>query len=180
MDTQVRAAASTPQPAPAPLSQRQLAAVARSLASRPEEWISRLRLSTEGRWYARIRDSADYEAWLISWLPGQETGFHDHGNSAGAFAIAWGALQERLPGKTMVIGSGQVRAFHPQFAHNVRNTSGSPAVSVHAYSPPLTEMTRYKLTQRGLVATAREGADAWQQNGRAGRSSAARSSQPRT
>jgi mannose-6-phosphate isomerase-like protein (cupin superfamily) len=123
--------------------------------------VSRVRLSAEGRWYARIHDGADYEVWLISWLPGQETGFHDHGNSAGAFAIAWGALEESVPGKTAVIGAGQVRAFGPQSVHNVRNTSASLAISVHAYSPPLTEMTRYKLTPAGLVATGTEGAETW-------------------
>jgi Cysteine dioxygenase type I len=158
MDTMVTAA----------LSPRQLAAEAGALAGRPAEWISRVRLSAEGRWYARIHDGAGYEVWLISWLPGQETGFHDHGSSVGAFAIAWGALEEHLPGpeehlpgKTAVIGSGQVRAFGPRFVHNVRNASGSLAVSVHAYSPPLSEMTRYKLSQGGLVATGTEGAQAW-------------------
>jgi hypothetical protein len=28
----------------------------------------------------------------LSWLPGQATGFHDHGGSAGAFAVVWGTL----------------------------------------------------------------------------------------
>lgn len=145
----------------AALSPRQLAAEARALAGRPAEWASRVRLSAEGRWYARIRDGADYEVWVISWLPGQETGFHDHGSSAGAFSLAWGALEERQPGERAIIGAGQVRAFGPRFVHNVRNASGSLAVSVHAYSPPLTEMTRYELTPGGLVATSTEGAEAW-------------------
>jgi mannose-6-phosphate isomerase-like protein (cupin superfamily) len=151
MDTTVRAA----------LSPRQLAAEARALAARPAEWVSRVRLSAEGRWYARLRTDADHEVWLISWLPGQETGFHDHGGSAGAFAIAWGTLEERTPGQTAVIGGGQARAFGPQFVHNVRNASSSLAVSVHAYSPPLTEMARYEVTPGGLVVTGTEGAQGW-------------------
>ena len=34
-------------------------------------------------------------------------------------------------------------------------------MSVHAYSPPLPEMTRYDLTPGGLVKLETEGAAAW-------------------
>jgi hypothetical protein len=44
----------------------------------------------------------------------------------------------------------------------VRNTTTSAvAVSTHAYSPPLPEMTRYDLTPGGLVKLDTEGAAAW-------------------
>jgi hypothetical protein len=44
----------------------------------------------------------------------------------------------------------------------VRNAAPSAvAVSVHAYSPPLPEMTRYDLTPGGLVKLDTEGAAAW-------------------
>jgi hypothetical protein len=44
----------------------------------------------------------------------------------------------------------------------VRNAAASTlAVSVHAYSPPLPEMTRYELTPGGLVKLDTEGAAAW-------------------
>jgi hypothetical protein len=57
--------------------------------------------------------------------------------------------------------AGVVRSFGPRYIHDVRNTStSSVAVSVHAYSPPLSAMTRYDLTPGGLVA-ATEGADDW-------------------
>jgi cysteine dioxygenase type I len=46
--------------------------------------------------------------------------------------------------------------------HDVRNSAaGSVAVSVHAYSPPLSAMTRYDLTPGGLVAIGTERADDW-------------------
>ena len=71
---------------------------ARTLAARPAEWLSRVRLSADGRWYERIHRDDDHEIWLISWLPGQGTGFHDHGGSAGAFAVVWGTLMNsRVP-----------------------------------------------------------------------------------
>ena len=39
--------------------------------------------------------------------------------------------------------------------------AAGPAVTVHAYSPPLPEMTRYDLTPGGLVRLETEGAAAW-------------------
>jgi hypothetical protein len=35
------------------------------------------------------------------------------------------------------------------------------AVSVHAYSPPLSEMTRYVMGSGGLVVRGKEGAEDW-------------------
>jgi hypothetical protein len=44
----------------------------------------------------------------------------------------------------------------------VRNTDASSlALSVHAYSPPLSAMTRYELTKSGLVTLGTEAATAW-------------------
>jgi predicted metal-dependent enzyme (double-stranded beta helix superfamily) len=71
-----------------------LAARAKALADHPEDWLHRVRLSLDGRWYERIHADADHEVWVISWLPGQGTGLHDHGGSRGAFAVALGALEE--------------------------------------------------------------------------------------
>ncbi len=52
------------------------------------------------------------------------------------------------------VPAGGVRSFGPRYVHDVSNVSGEPAVSVHAYSPPLTVMRRYHLTRSGLVRTA--------------------------
>ncbi len=45
-----------------------------------------------------------------------------------------------------------MRSFGPEFVHDVRNSSEAVAVSVHAYSPPLAQMTRYDLTAQGQLA----------------------------
>jgi rhodanese-related sulfurtransferase len=50
-----------------------------------------------------------------------------------------------------VIHPGQLRAFGPDYAHDVRNVSLAPAVSIHAYSPPLKEMNEYKLDGSRLI-----------------------------
>jgi rhodanese-related sulfurtransferase/mannose-6-phosphate isomerase-like protein (cupin superfamily) len=117
-----------------------------------EGWMDKVRLCVERRWYKRLYHSSDYDIWVISWLPGQSTGFHDHGGSAGAFVVATGVLEEHRPGeRARVIYAGQPRAFDPKYTHDVHNVSLAPAVSVHAYSPPLTEMNEYEPNGSGLV-----------------------------
>ena len=115
-------------------------------------WLDRVRLRTEHRWYERLYHGPDYDIWAISWMPGQSTGYHDHGESAGAFVVATGILEEHRPGEPIfVIEPGQPRAFGPDYAHDVRNVSLAPAVSIHAYSPPLNEMNEYELDGSRLV-----------------------------
>jgi quercetin dioxygenase-like cupin family protein len=138
-----------------------LAAIARSLADRPEEWLPRVRLSADGRWYERLHADDDHEIWLISWLPGQSTGFHDHGASEGAFTVVLGSLEEREPGEIRTVETGGSWAFGPDYVHDVRNVSSAPAVSVHVYSPPLSTMRRFEETANGLVEVAVEGAEDW-------------------
>ena len=115
-------------------------------------WIDKVRLRGEQRWYERLFLGPDYDMWVISWLPGQSTGFHDHGASSGAFVVATGILEERRPDeRTRVIHPGQPRAFGPDYTHDVRNVSLAPAISIHAYSPPLSDMNEYELDGSQLV-----------------------------
>ncbi|MEV4001594.1 cysteine dioxygenase family protein [Actinomadura sp. NPDC049753] len=157
-----------PAPEGAPFTPRRLAERARGLAADPGEWLLRVRLDPRGRWYERVHQDADHEIWLISWLPGQSTGFHDHGDSAGAFAVALGTLEEqrvnaaRRIGTARGVGAGQAHSFGPGYVHDVRNTSDAPAVSVHVYSPPLSAMRRYDVdSDGGLVRLADESAADW-------------------
>jgi rhodanese-related sulfurtransferase/mannose-6-phosphate isomerase-like protein (cupin superfamily) len=109
-------------------------------------WMERVRLRTEHRWYERLYQGSDHDIWVISWLPGQSTGFHDHGESSGAFIVATGVLEEHRPGEqSLVIHPGKTRAFGRDYAHDVRNVSLAPSVSIHAYSPPLSDMNEYEL-----------------------------------
>ncbi len=115
-------------------------------------WISKVRLRAERRWYERLHHNPDYDIWAISWLPGQSTGFHDHGASSGAFVVATGILEEHRPGeRTRVIHPGEPCAFAPDYTHDVRNAYLAPAISIHAYSPPLSEMNEYELDGSRLV-----------------------------
>jgi len=113
--------------------------------------------STERRWYRQLVLADDHEIWLLSWLPGQHTGFHDHGEARGAFAVAQGELRETLarPGRNRVRNrrapAGSVTTFAGRHLHDVSNVATAPAISVHAYSPPLTAMRRYGMTATGLA-----------------------------
>jgi hypothetical protein len=152
------------------LGARQLAEVVRQVAGSPAEWLTRVRLNPAGRWYEQLHIDDNHEVWLISWLPGQETGYHDHGGASGAFTVVLGTLMEsRIAGGSATgqvlakpIRAGATRSFGPRYIHNVRNSAASSvAVSVHAYSPPLSAMTRYERTPSGLVTSGTEAATAW-------------------
>jgi rhodanese-related sulfurtransferase len=115
-------------------------------------WMDRVRLHSKRRWYERLYRGPDYDIWAISWLPGQSTGYHDHGASSGAFVVATGILEEHRPGeRARVIHPGKPHAFGPDYAHDVRNDSRAPAISIHAYSPPLDEMNEYELEGSQLI-----------------------------
>jgi hypothetical protein len=73
-------------------------------------------------------------------------------------------LGGETPGQVLArpVEAGGLRSFGPRYIHDVHNAAASAvAVSVHAYSPPLPEMTRYDLTPGGLLQRETEGAGAW-------------------
>jgi predicted metal-dependent enzyme (double-stranded beta helix superfamily) len=140
----------------------QLASMVARAADRPRDWLNLLRFDANSRWYQRLVLEEAYEVWLLSWLPGQHTGFHDHGPSAGAFAAVLGCLSERAAcdGRpsliTRTVSRGSVLSFGPNYVHEVRNDSAQPSVSIHAYSPPLTSMRRFDVAASGLLRTTAE------------------------
>jgi predicted metal-dependent enzyme (double-stranded beta helix superfamily) len=131
------------------------AQIARRLADAPDLWRPLVRFDATTRFATRLVTAEDHEVWLLTWLPGQGTGWHDHGGSAGAFATVQGVLTEQhaRPGRDggpaeVVAGArrlvaGGVRPFGPQHVHHVVNADSQPAVSIHVYAPSLTEMTEY-------------------------------------
>ena len=149
-----------------PLSQVRLRQLVQGLAAREHEWLSLVRYDSSRRWYQRLTCADDHEVWLLSWLPGQRTGFHDHGESSGAFTVARGTLRERAapgcrPGPSAGVSPGEARSFGPRYVHDVINASVHPAVSVHAYSPPLTSMRRFEVGPSGLERVGTEKPARW-------------------
>lgn len=155
------------------------AAIAVSLALRTELWAPLVGYREHRRWTALLEgddvaaavdpslraELAGAQVWLLSWLPGQSTGPHDHGPSSGAFAVARGALTERVvawgrgarPRETSTeLATGRLRFFGPHHVHQVSNGGDEPAVSVHVYAPRLTIMNTYRVEETGLVRTGTE------------------------
>ena len=148
------------------LSRAQLSEIAAGTAARTDHWRDLVRYDPARRWYRRLELTQEYEVWLLSWLPGQRTGFHDHGESSGAFAVARGVLRERTapgrrPGRSAAVSQGEVKSFGPWYIHDVINASVQPAVSVHVYSPPLTSMRRFEFGPGGLERVTMETAVRW-------------------
>jgi hypothetical protein len=119
-----------------------------------------MRFDSERRWHDRIYRDGLIDVWLITWMPSQGTVLHDHGGSAGAFAVLSGELSEAIyrPGaasgeKLVDIPrtAGQRVGFGAHYIHDVRNLSDEPAVSIHAYSSPLSSMNYYDLDSEELV-----------------------------
>jgi predicted metal-dependent enzyme (double-stranded beta helix superfamily) len=91
---------------------------------------------------------------VICWCDEQDTGFHDHDLSGGAVAVVRGALRE----ERLVLGGGTTSRTYPTgdaFAfgaadiHRVRHAGAEPAISLHAYSPPLWRMGAYEIAETG-------------------------------
>jgi len=61
--------------------------LARSLAADRDAWAPLVRYDATTRWYHRLRTGPGYEVWLLSWVPGQGSGRHDHGRSSGVLTV---------------------------------------------------------------------------------------------
>jgi predicted metal-dependent enzyme (double-stranded beta helix superfamily) len=108
------------------------------------------------RVYEQIFADEHVNAWLICWSESQDTGFHDHDDSAGGIAVISGRVQE----ERLVLGAEpQVRRFAspgrftvPASAiHRVLHIGEEPAVTIHAYSPPLRRMGAYSIGSDGSL-----------------------------
>jgi hypothetical protein len=128
----------------------------RAVASDERLWRPRVRFGTSSRWWTQLLADDAVDIWLLTWLADQSTELHDHGGSAAAFH----RRGRRVGGNTRrshrravpchphrradLLGLARCRA-------GVRNGAAEPAVSIHAYSPPLTRMTYYRRARRGLT-----------------------------
>lgn len=141
-------------PAPAhPSTVSGFAGLARAIAADRDCWAPLVRYDATTRWYHRLRSvprspdpaAADraplgYEVWLLSWVPGQGSGAHDHGQSSGVLTVLEGELTERTTSGCRNLTPGAQRVFAPGYVHEVVNDALAPAVSLHVYFPGLTDM----------------------------------------
>ncbi|MCX0244177.1 MULTISPECIES: cysteine dioxygenase [Streptomyces] len=142
-------------PAPEhPATVAEFVGLARTIAADRDRWAPLVRYDTTTRWYHRLRTGPGYEVWLLSWVPGQGSGLHDHGPSSGVLTVLDGELTERTERGKRTLGAGAQRVFAPGYVHEVVNDSLEPAVSLHVYYPGLTDMPMHSAQCAPAAATA--------------------------
>jgi hypothetical protein len=125
------------------------------IAADSSAWRPLADLDIEHRHYAQLWRDDRVDVWVISWMDG-DTGYHDHDLSSGAVAIVLGELVE----ERLVVGgaprrrryrAGDVFDFDASHVHRMHQVGGGPAVSIHAYSPPLSRMGTYAIDADGTL-----------------------------
>jgi mannose-6-phosphate isomerase-like protein (cupin superfamily) len=126
------------------------------IAADPEQWRPLVRYDTADRHFEQLWRDDHVDIWVISWADGNDTGFHDHDVSRGAVAVVEGeVVEERL-----VVGgaprelrhrAGETFDFDASHVHRMRQDASEPAVTIHAYSPPLWRMGAYVVAPDGTL-----------------------------
>jgi predicted metal-dependent enzyme (double-stranded beta helix superfamily) len=148
--------ASVSRPRGGDLGELELQLFVEELAARPELWIGLVSHDPAQRRYAELFADAHVTAWLICWMDDHDTGFHDHDASAGAVAVLSGGVREQrlvLEGPPLErrFRAGEAFHFSATDIHRLTHTGGEPAVTLHAYSPPLLRMGAYNVGESGLL-----------------------------
>ncbi len=126
------------------------------LAAEPERWRSLVRYGSGERHFEQLWRDEHVDVWVISWANGNDTGFHDHDVSRGAVAVVQGeVIEERLmldgAPRRLRHRAGETFDFDASHVHRMRQQSDVPAVSIHAYSPPLWRMGSYSVGTDGTL-----------------------------
>lgn len=138
------------------LDREELRGVVAAIAAAPDLWRPLVRLDAGRRGFEQLWRDEHVDIWVISWMTGHDTGFHDHDVSRGAVAVVEGELvEERLvlgrPPAARRHRAGAVFDFEASHVHRMFQPSDSGAVSVHAYSPPLWRMGAYAVGPDGTL-----------------------------
>ena len=138
------------------LTRTELRALVAQVAADPAQWRHLVRHTSAERTFEQLRRDQHVDIWVISWTSGSDTGFHDHDLSRGAVAVVDGeVIEERLvlggPPRELLHRAGDVFDFDASHVHRMRQVRDLPAVSIHAYSPPLWRMGTYVVAPDGTL-----------------------------
>jgi cysteine dioxygenase type I len=138
------------------LDRDELRELVAQIAADPQRWRPLVRHGTGDRAFEQLWRDDHVDIWVISWMNGNDTGFHDHDVSRGAVAVVEGeVIEERLvvggPSLELHHPAGGVFDFDASHVHRMRQDSDTPAVSIHAYSPPLWRMGSYAIAPDGTL-----------------------------
>jgi quercetin dioxygenase-like cupin family protein len=88
-------------------------------------------------------------------MPGHDTGFHDHDHSAAAITVLEGEITEERLSLTgavaRTLGKNDVLTIAKEAIHRVKHAGDQPAVTLHAYSPPLSRVGTYEFAENGAL-----------------------------
>jgi hypothetical protein len=125
------------------------------VAGQPKLW-KHLVEHGERRGYKELASTPTFNCWVITWNTGHDTGLHDHDGSAGGVICVHGQVRESrlrsgycesnegvIKEHGLIYREGQTFNFGPWDIHRVRHHGESTAITIHAYSPPLTHMGSY-------------------------------------
>ncbi len=142
------------------LSTEQLELVVNTVSARPDLWQDLVVDDRESRWWLLLFRTPSFEVKIHTWQAEQASDWHDHGGSSGAMRVTQGSLRESHRTKDgvgvreSIFTPGGFGSFGTDYVHDVVHETGEPAVSIHAYSPPLSGLTYYERTRFGFVARA--------------------------
>jgi predicted metal-dependent enzyme (double-stranded beta helix superfamily) len=132
-----------------PLAADSLCDLVASIATRADLWQPLIVRDPARRRYRLLFEDPRLDIWVLSWMPGQATGYHDHGASNVALTALQGSVIERQirVGEASIrrrLRPGHLQPGPAGYIHSVTHHSGAPAVTLHAYSPPLLEVGQYR------------------------------------
>lgn len=134
----------------------ELRQVAAEIGHRPALWQPLVHADATRRRYELLYEDDHVDAWVLSWMPGQATGFHDHYISSVGLCVAQGTVREDqlrygVAPMERVLQAGDARGGDPSYIHRVQHWDGEPAVTIHVYSPRLDWVGQYRLGEGGVV-----------------------------
>lgn len=133
-----------------------LADVVRGYAERSGEWSALVEHHPAERRYGLLHRDDEIEVYVVSWMAGHDTGFHDHGDSTAAITVVQGWIHdERLslagPPVGAVLSAGEAITIGAEAIHRVSHAGPLPSVTIHAYSPPLERLGSYEVGSDGAL-----------------------------
>jgi len=143
------------------LSREQLDELAVKIGLAEGLWRPFVSHNVETRFYQQLYRDPNVDVWLICWVGGQNTGYHDHDRSSGAVYVCEGQLCEDyfqrgedgwIREQTQVHPTGGHFHFDAADIHGVRHPGGQEtSTSIHVYSPALWRMGHYEPDERGML-----------------------------
>lgn len=138
------------------LASQELRHLALEIGQLPHLWKPLAKPQPDARHFEQLFLDDSLGIWVLSWMSGHDTGFHDHDISSGAFTVVEGHLREErmrigAPASVLQLEVGVSTHFSPKDIHRVAHEEGEVAVSIHAYSPPLKRMGSYSIAEDGAL-----------------------------